>query len=72
MYGLIFALPILINYLSGWFTNIRFNLPGTLLFISIAVAAVVFFFAFFYQRYRWERNEQLYDELRAKEKKSNN
>lgn len=67
-YGLIFALPILINYLSGWFTNIRIMLPGTLLFISIAVTAVVFFFAIFYQRYRWERNEQLYEELKAKEK----
>lgn len=71
LYGLIFALPILINYLSGWFTNIRFSLPGTLLFISIAVACVVFFFAIFYQRYRWERNEQLYEELIAKEKKGN-
>lgn len=70
LYGLIFALPILINYLSGWFTNIRFYLPGTLLFISIAVTGVVFFFAIFYQRYRWERNEQLYEELRAKEKNS--
>lgn len=71
LYGLIFALPILINYLSGWFTNIRLMLPGTLTFICIAVGAIVFFFAIFYQRFRWERNEQLYDELKAKEKIKN-
>jgi hypothetical protein len=67
LYGLIFALPVLINYLSGWFTNIRMRLPGTLTFISIAVAGIAFFFSIFYQRFRWERNEQLYLELKAKE-----
>ncbi|MBI2731512.1 MAG: hypothetical protein HYX40_12315 [Sphingobacteriales bacterium] len=67
LYGLIFALPVLINYLSGWFTNIRINLPGTLLFICIATAGIAFFFSIFYQRYRWERKEQYYLELKAKE-----
>jgi hypothetical protein len=66
-WGLIFALPILLNYLSGWFTNIRIMLPGTLTFILIAVAAIAFFFAIFYQRYRRETNEQRYKELKAKE-----
>jgi hypothetical protein len=67
LYGLVFALPILLNYLSGWFTNIRLNLPGTLLFICIAVGGVVVFYSIFYQRFRWEQNEQQYQELKAKE-----
>ena len=68
-WGMIFALPILLNYLSGWFTNIRIRLPGTLTFILIAVAITGFFFAIFYQRFRYEMNEQRYKELKAKENK---
>ena len=69
-WGLVFALPILLNYLSGWFTNIRLRLPGTLTFILIAVAASGFFFAIFYQRFRHEMNEQRYRELKVKENKN--
>ncbi|HET9056796.1 MAG TPA: hypothetical protein VFN30_08115 [Chitinophagaceae bacterium] len=67
-WGLLFALPILLNYLSGWFTNIRLRLPGTITFILLAVAGIAFFFAVFSQRFRWEYNERRYKELKAKEK----
>lgn len=69
-YGLIFSLPILINYLSGWFTNIRMRLPGTLTFICIATGGIAIFFSIFFKRYQWERKEQYYQELKAKEKKN--
>ncbi|HEY8388994.1 MAG TPA: hypothetical protein VIK74_10345 [Parasegetibacter sp.] len=68
--GLLFALPILINYLSGWYKratmvgNAQFN-PTVLVVAVIAIAA---FFAIFGKKHRWDMNEQKYRELEARQK----
>ncbi|MGN6439799.1 MAG: hypothetical protein ACTHMM_24955 [Agriterribacter sp.] len=66
--GLVFTLPILINFMSGWYKradmvgHTQFN-PAVL--ISAAVIIVVFV-AIFNKRHRWEMHEQRYLELKAK------
>lgn len=69
--GLIFALPILINFLSGWYKraamirNSSFN-PTVLL---IAIAIIACFFAIFNKKHQWDMREQRYKELKIKEEK---
>lgn len=68
--GLIFTLPILINYLAGWdkratmVGNAQLN-PGLLI---TAVIIIAVFFAVFSKRHRWEMQEQRYLEIREKMK----
>lgn len=42
---------------------------GDIWMVVIAVFVVIFFFAYFRMHYKWEMNEQLYKELKSKEKK---
>ncbi len=69
--GLIFTLPILLNFMSGWYKravmirNSSFN-PAVLI---VAVIIIVCFFAIFNKRYQWEMKEQQYRELKSKEDK---
>jgi mannose/fructose/N-acetylgalactosamine-specific phosphotransferase system component IIC len=42
---------------------------GNIITAFIAVLIVVLFFAYFRMHYKWENNEQLYQELKSKEKK---
>lgn len=71
--GLLFTLPILVNYLSGWYKRAemvgrsQFN-PGVLI---SAVLIIVVFFAIFNKRHKWEMHEQRYKELQHKQKKDN-
>ncbi|HRQ52100.1 MAG TPA: hypothetical protein PLR74_16240, partial [Agriterribacter sp.] len=68
--GLLLALPILVNYLSGW--NKRATMVGNAqshpLVLIIAVLAIAVFFSIFNRRHKWEMNEQRYLELKQKEK----
>ncbi len=69
--GLLFAIPILLNYMSGWYTratmvgNTQFN-PAVLI---VAIMIIAVFFALFNKKHRWEMNEQRWLELKAREKK---
>lgn len=70
--GLIFTLPILINFLSGWHKRATMEAnaeasPGVLI---SAVLIIAVFFAIFNKRHKWDLNEQRYSELKSKEKKS--
>jgi hypothetical protein len=70
--GLIFTLPILINFLSGWHKRATMEAnaetsPGVLI---SAVLIIAVFFAIFNKRHKWELNEQRYAELKARKKKS--
>ncbi len=68
--GLLLALPILVNYLSGWDKRATMvgNTQSNPLVLIIAVLAIAFFFAIFNKRHKWEMNEQRYLELKhAKE-----
>jgi hypothetical protein len=64
--GLLFALPILLNFLSGWYQRADMEArsqefsPAVLL---LGVFLIAGFTAVFYKRYRWDRNEQRYRAL---------
>ncbi len=45
---------------------------GNVIMAFIAVLIVVLFFSYFRMNYKWENNEQLYQELKSKEKKQAN
>ena len=71
--ALIFSLPILLFiivvylFFPEWYTKISQTSPGTFITIVIAVFICVAFFSYFRMHYKWEMNEQLYDELKSKE-----
>jgi hypothetical protein len=70
--ALLFVVPILINFFSGWYKRAAmmantsdFN-PGVLL---AALLLIVGFIAIFSRRLKWERNEDRYVELTAKKRR---
>lgn len=71
-YGLIFALPILLNYIMGRFWYKRADAVGmsqsSTLVLLFAVLIISSFIAFFYKQYQWEQNEQRFKELSNKKK----
>lgn len=64
--GLILALPIIINYLSGWHKRATMvgNAQSSPLVLIIAVLSIAVFFSIFHKRHRWDMNEQRYLELK--------
>jgi len=73
--ALIFGLPVILSvivvrlFFPEWYTKISQTTPGMFISAIIAVICVVIFYAYFTQHYKWEMNEQLYHELKAKENK---
>jgi formate hydrogenlyase subunit 3/multisubunit Na+/H+ antiporter MnhD subunit len=72
--GLAFVIPIVINFVSGWYKRAQieansqdFN-PVVLL---VALLLIVGFTAIFYQRHQWDQFEQRYRELLAREAREN-
>jgi hypothetical protein len=72
--GLAFVIPIVINFVSGWYKRAQmeansqdFN-PVVLL---VALLLIVGFTAIFYQRHQWDQYEQRYRELLAREAREN-
>jgi len=71
--ALIFCLPILLFllvvylYFPEWYTRISQTSQGTFITILIAVFICILFFSYFRMHYKWEMNEQLYEELKSKE-----
>jgi uncharacterized BrkB/YihY/UPF0761 family membrane protein len=70
--ALLFVIPIGINFFSGWYKRAAmvsnspdFN-PGILL---LALLLIVVFIAVFSRKFKWEQNEQRYQELMAREEK---
>lgn len=69
-WGLIFALPILIAVIfHDWYKNMIPISKTQIVLIAITVAGIAFFYAYFRQQMRWENNEQLYKELKFRDKK---
>ena len=74
----LFGLPILLLlacvyiFLPEWYTKISKTSPETFLIVTIAVFIAVFFYAFIRMHFKWEMNEQLYKEIKYKEKKMGN
>ncbi len=72
--AMLFGLPILLSvvavqlFLPEWSTKISKTSSGTYVIVFIAVLIAVLFYAFFRKHYQWEMNEQLYRELKEREK----
>ena len=70
-----FGLPILLLiacvylFLPEWYTKISKTSPETFLIVTIAVFIAILFYAFTRMHFKWEMNEQLYKEIKYKEKK---
>ena len=70
--GLTFALPVLVAVIfHGWYKSMIYISNSQIIVIIIAVLSVAIFFSIFRGRFKWENNEQLYKELKFKEKNEN-
>jgi uncharacterized membrane protein len=70
--GLLFAVPIIINFLSGW--NKQATMwarahgdDNTGVVLAVAVLIITVFVAIFYKKHKWDRYEQQYRELLGKQ-----
>lgn len=72
--GLLFALPIIINLMSGWYKRADMWARGhtddsTITVLVVAVLLILVFVAIFARRHRWEMNEQNFRELIEREER---
>jgi len=68
--GLLFAIPIVINFSSGWYRRADMeanNGEFSPLVLIIALLLIVGFTAVFYRQHRWDQYEQRYRELLARD-----
>jgi hypothetical protein len=76
--ALIFSLPILLLVFvvyfcfPDWYMKISGTSQGTFMTVVIAVLISTFFFSYFRMHYKWEMNEQLYHELKRRDKSTAN
>ena len=74
--ALLFALPIILSvvvvrlFAPDWYMKMSGTSPGAFITVIIAMGFIVVFYAYFRMQYKWEMNEQLYQELKNKEDKS--
>jgi glucan phosphoethanolaminetransferase (alkaline phosphatase superfamily) len=72
-WGLIFALPILLAVLfDDWYKRMIPVSVSMLIMIMVCVIGIAVFYAYFRQQMRFDRNEQLYKELKIKEQRQDN
>ncbi|HSQ44766.1 MAG TPA: hypothetical protein VLM16_07195 [Ginsengibacter sp.] len=70
--GLVFSLPVLLAVIfHGWYKNMIYISDSQLIIIAVTVLIVSIFFSIFRGKFKWEQNEQLYKELKFKERKDN-
>ena len=72
--GLLFGVPIFINFFSGWYKRADMIVNSRLsnnqldpLVLLIAAVIITSFVAIYSRRHKWEMNEQRYKELKMKE-----
>jgi hypothetical protein len=72
--GLLFAIPIGINFFSSWYKRANMVLNSQIsnrdfnpLVLIIALLLIVSFIAIFSKRHNWEMKEQKYRELKARD-----
>ncbi len=69
-FGLLFALPVLVALIfHDWYKTMIYISGSQVVVIIIGVVIVAVFFSIFRMRFKWEQNEQLYKELKYKERK---
>ena len=67
--GLVFALPVLVVVIfHNWYKSMTYISGSQIIVITIGVLGIAVFFALFRMKFKWENNEQLYKELKFKEK----
>ncbi|MEO7523025.1 MAG: hypothetical protein ABIT58_02965 [Ferruginibacter sp.] len=72
----LFGLPIifsivLVYFLSPeWYTKISQEAAGSTGVILISVFIFIIFFSYFRMHFKWEMNEQLYNELKSRQDKA--
>jgi hypothetical protein len=72
--ALLFSAPILLSgvvvrlFFPDWFAKISQTSPGMLITVLIGVILLTVFYSYFRMQYKWEMNEQLYLELKAKQR----
>ncbi len=70
--ALLFGMPIILSvivvrlFFLDWYTKISQTTPGMMTTAVIAVVILVLFYSYFRMQYKWEMNEQLYQELKSK------
>ena len=69
--GLLFAVPIVLNFSAGWYKRANMWAQGhnddkTGVVLTIAALLIVVFVAIFYRRHKWDLHEQQYRELLQK------
>ncbi len=71
--GLLFAIPIAINFSSGWYKRAQMTAAANFnpMILVVALLIIVTFIAIFYKRHQWDMNEQRYKELLQKQKREN-
>jgi mannose/fructose/N-acetylgalactosamine-specific phosphotransferase system component IIC len=72
--GLLFAIPILINFVLGRFWYKRADAVGNAQFnpmvLVIAVLGIAVFMAIFQKKFKWDQQEQQYQEFKAKKNRA--
>lgn len=69
-WGLLFALPILVAVIfHDWYKNMVYISPTLISLIIIAVIGIAVFYTLFSMQFKWDRNNQIYEELKFKKKK---
>ncbi len=73
--AVMFGLPIILFILSvylwfpDWYTKISATTSGSFMTIVVAVLICIIFFSYFRMHFKWEMNEQLYLELKQKQRR---
>jgi len=71
--AILFVLPILLVvlvvyiFIPEWYTKVAPKDKGTFSVIFIALTLAVLFISFFRMQYKWEANEQIFNELKQKQ-----
>jgi hypothetical protein len=73
----VFGLPILLLivcvylFIPDWYIKISKTSPQAFFVVVIAVIIAIIFYAVARMHFKWEMNDQLYQELKLKQKKAN-
>lgn len=71
-WGFIFALPILVAVIfHDWYKNMIYISPTLITLIIIGVIVIAVFYTLFSMQFKWDRNEQIYEELKFKQQNEN-
>lgn len=67
--GLAVAIPILLNYITGWDKRAAMVAGASFnpLVLLVALVLIISFTAIFYKQHQWDQYEQRYREIKAKD-----